>query len=125
MNRQVRIALGVLGAMAGGVIGYFAFMWMARQGFYALVLPPGLLGLGAGLCVRFRSTPFALGCGVAGLALGLFTEWKFAPFVTDASLTYFLGHLHRLKPLTLLMVGIGAFISYRMALGSDPKVNRG
>jgi hypothetical protein len=119
------IALGLLGAIAGGCVGYFAFFWIARQGFYALVLPPALLGLAAGLCARGRSTILAGVCGVAGPALGLFTEWRFAPFVSDTSLSYFIRHIHALRPLTLLMLALGAFLSYRFALGySTPAVQR-
>lgn len=110
---------GLLGAVIGGAVGFFAFFWIARQGFYALILPPGLMGFTAGIFARSRSTPLALVCGVAGLALGLFTEWRFAPFVADNSLAYFITHVHELKPITLLMLALGAFISYRLALGFD------
>ena len=41
--------LTLCGAVAGGILGYFAFGWLLGQGFYALMLPGGLLGLGAGL----------------------------------------------------------------------------
>ncbi len=61
---------GLLGAVIGGAAGFFAFFWIARQGFYALILPSGLMGFTAGLFARSRSTPLALVCGVAGLALG-------------------------------------------------------
>ena len=117
--RLQTIALGLLGAAVGGAVGYFAFFWIARQGFYALILPPGLMGFTAGFCARRRSTPLALVCGVAGLALGLFTEWRFAPFVADSSLLYFITHIHALKPITMLMLALGAFLSYRLALGRD------
>ena len=119
--RLQTIALGLLGAVVGGAIGYLAFFWIARQGFYALILPPGLMGLTAGLCARSRSRPLALVCGVAGLALGLFTEWRFAPFVADNSLVYFITHVHALKPITMLLVALGAILSYRLALGRDSK----
>jgi hypothetical protein len=111
------IALGLLGALAGGCVGYFAFFWIAGQGFYALMLPPGLLGIGAGLAARRRSRPLAMGCGVAGLALGLFTEWRYAPFVTDKSLAYFLTHIQELRPITLLMLAVGTYLAYSLALG--------
>src|SRR3954465_12386507 len=122
MNRSATLqtlVLGIIGAVIGGCVGYFAFFWIARQGFYALVLPAALLGLGAGLCARRRSAPLALLCGVAGLALGLFTEWRFAPFVADTTLAYFVRHLHLLRPLTMFMVALGAFVSYRLALGRN------
>jgi hypothetical protein len=113
------LLLGLLGAAIGGYLGYLAFFWIARQGFYALVLPPGLLGLGAGLCARRRSLLLAIICGAAGLALGLYTEWRFAPFVADKSLAYFIGHLHQLRPVTWLMLALGTYVSYRLALGRD------
>ena len=120
-NQLRRLGLGLIGALAGGCLGYFAFFWIARQGFYALVVPPGCLGLLAGICARGRSTALAVVCGAAGLALGLYTEWRFAPFVADRSLAYFISHVQLLKPITLVMLALGAFISYRLALGRDAK----
>jgi len=79
------------------------------------------MGFVAGLCAGRRSTSLAFICGLAGLALGLFTEWRFAPFAADSSLSYFITHLHALKPVTMLMLALGAFFSYRLALGRDSK----
>src|SRR5687767_140920 len=65
--------LVLIGAAAGGAAGY-ALFWYARQwGFYAIVLPGALLGIGAGLA-RNRSVAMALICGLLALGLGLFTE---------------------------------------------------
>lgn len=111
-SNAANILLGVLGGMIGAVIGWFVFFWAARQGFYMLALPGGLLGAGAGLLMRRRSLPFALVCAVAALALGLLAEWRLAPFRADASLGYFLAHLHQLQPITLLMVALGAFLGF-------------
>lgn len=113
-NPAVSLALGCLGALLGGVVGWFGFFWVAKQGFYALVLPGGALGIGAGALVRHRSVPFSIVCGVAALALGIFTEWKFAPFIKDASLGYFLAHLHQLKPVTLIFIALGGFVGFWM-----------
>jgi hypothetical protein len=118
-SQRTILALGLLGALIGGCVGYFSFFWISRQGFYALALPGALLGLGAGLCARHRSSLLAIICGIAGLALGLFTEWRFAPFIADKSLSYFFSHLHLLRPLTWIMVALGTFLSYRLALGRD------
>jgi hypothetical protein len=120
-SERQAIILGLIGAAAGGAVGYLAFFWIARQGLYALALPPALLGLAAGLCARRRSAILAVLCGVAGLLLGLYTEWRFAPFVADSSLFYFLAHMHALRPMTLLMLALGAFLSYRLALGRHSK----
>ena len=113
------MALGLIGAAVGGCIGHFAFMWIATMGFYALVIPPAFLGWGAGLAARVRSVPLATGCAIAGFVLALFSEWRLRPFTADSSFSYLLTHVHRLEPMTLIMVGLGTFFSYRMALGSD------
>jgi hypothetical protein len=104
-------SLVLLGALLGGALGYAAFFWIAKQGFYGLVLPGGLLGCGAGV-FKSRSRYLSVICGLAALALGLFTEWRFSPFVADASLFYFLGHVSQLKPVTLLMIAAGAAIGF-------------
>ena len=106
-----RNALVLMGAVAGGLVGYFGFFWIARQGFYALVLPGGLLGAGAGLFAN-RSTAVCIGCGLMALALGLLAEWQFAPFISDGSLGYFVGHLYQLRPITLIMIAAGAVIGF-------------
>ena len=103
--------LAFVGAIAGGLVGYFAFFWIARQGFYGLILPGCLLGIGAGLFPT-RSVAVCIVCGLSALALGLFTEWRFAPFIQDNGLRYFLSHIHQLKPITLVMIGAGAFIGF-------------
>ena len=113
------MARGLIGAALGGIAGYFVFFWIARQGFYPLVLPPVAVGFAAALCARGSSIPLAIVCAVAGLLLGLFIEWRFAPFVADGSLLYFITHLHALRPITLLMLAVGVFFSYRLALGRE------
>lgn len=115
-----RILFGIIGAIVGGVVGYYVFGWMLRQGLYGLILPPALLGLAGGYCIGRRSIPFAVCCGVAGLGLALFTEWKKIPFAVDDSFLYFITHLQDRKPLTLIMFALGTIFSYRLALGIDP-----
>jgi hypothetical protein len=105
------LSLALSGALAGGILGYFGFFWIASQGFYALALPGGLLGLGAGI-VKNRSILVAVSCGLAATALGLFTEWRYAPFIDDDSLAYFLAHVYQLKPITLVMILVGGLIGF-------------
>ena len=107
--KQAALVLG--GAVLGGLIGHFAFFWIAQQGFYGIALPGGLLGLGAG-CVACRWRWPAVVCGVLALALSLFTEWKFAPFLKDESLSYFLLHLHDKATVKLLMIAAGTAIGF-------------
>jgi hypothetical protein len=125
MNDNARLRnllIGVGGAIGGGILGYFAFMWIARQGFYALMLPGGLVGLGGGLWVRDRSPLRAAICSVIALAWGLFAEWRFAPFIKDDSLGYFLSHLHELRPITLLLIVAGGAFGYWLSLGREQAV---
>ena len=103
--------LVLLSAVLGGVLGYFAFFWLRNQGFYGLVLPGGLLGFGAGF-FKTKSKYVAVICGIMALALGLFTEWRFAPFKADPGFPYFLTHVTQLKPLTLIMIAAGTVIGF-------------
>ena len=120
MNEKTKNLLaGLLGAAAGGVLGYFVFFWALRQGFYALMVPGGLIGLGGGLLVKDRSVIRAILCGVFGAGLGLFSEWRHFPFSADPSLGYFLTHLHQLRPLTLLMLAVGTAFAAWLSLGKQ------
>jgi hypothetical protein len=67
--------------------------------------------LGAGI-FKTRSKTLPVVCGLLALALGLFTEWRFAPFAADAGLGYSVSHLHRLSALTLIMIGAGTLIGF-------------
>jgi len=110
MNRKNDL-LVLLGAAIGGVLGYVVFFAFARRGLYGLALPGGLLGLGAGI-FKTRAKAVPVVCGLMALALGFFTEWRFAPFATDASLGYFVLHIHQLSPLTLIMIAAGTLIGF-------------
>lgn len=121
--RKPNLVLGLVGAVIGGVAGFFAFQWILSQGFYALIIPPALLGLTAGFCARGRSVPLAVICGFAGLALAMFTEWNSFPWGNDKTFVYFLAHVTSLKPITLIMMVIGTIASYRLALGMDQKTD--
>jgi hypothetical protein len=104
--------LGVVGAIVGGVLGFYTFDWLRGQQFYGLIIPGALLGLGCSLLAQHRSSVRGVVCGVAALGLGLYTEWRFWPFAADESLSYFLKNVGNLKPVTLLMVGVGALIAF-------------
>jgi hypothetical protein len=114
----------MVGALIGGALGYAAFFWLVRQGFYGLVIPGVFLGLGAHLLARKGSLLMGLLCGLLALLLGIYTEWRFAPFLADDSLRYFLTHMTALKPMTWIMISVGgALISFW--LGSSSLGSRG
>ena len=108
-------ALVLVGAVLGGLLGYFGFFWLVRQGLYGMVLPGGLVGLGAGL-FRGTSKAVAVPCGILALALSLYTQWRFAAFVKDDSFGYFIAHLHHLAPMTLIMMTAGTLIGFWVPL---------
>jgi hypothetical protein len=103
--------LGVVGAVIGGVLGFYIFRWLFGQGFYGLMIPGALLGLGCSLLAQHPSTARGLICGAAALCLGLYTEWHFRPFAADDTFTYFVHHLNQLTPVTYLMIGVGTIIA--------------
>lgn len=101
--------LGLVGAVIGGVAGYFVFGWILRYGLYAPLIPGAFLGAGCGLLARQHSFLRGLLCGLAGLALGVYTEWKYMPFVKDGSFTFFIQHM---TPVTMLLQALGGFLAY-------------
>jgi hypothetical protein len=107
--------LGLLGAIIGGVVGFYTFKWLLNHGFYGMMIPGALLGLGSSLLARHRSTARGIVCGVAALALSLYTQWQLmssAPRFTD-----FLAQANELKSVEMLMMGVGTLIAFW--LGKD------
>lgn len=111
-SRIVDDLKSALGAVIGATLGYYLFQLIYQQGFYGMMIPGAFLGLGCGWLSSRASPMRGVVCGVAALALGLFAEWKFRPFVADASLGYFLGHLGDLTGVSMLMIVAGAGFAY-------------
>jgi hypothetical protein len=107
--------LGLVGAVIGGVLGFYTFDWLRGQGFYGLMVPGALLGLGCSIFAKQPSISRGVVCGLAAAGLGLYTEWRFFPFAADESLSYFLKNVSSLKPVTLLMIAVGAMIAFWLA----------
>jgi hypothetical protein len=100
-----------VGAVLGGVVGYFGCRWFWNHGYYAMVLPGGLIGVGAGMG-KSKSIWPAILCCVAAILLGLFTEWTIRPFAADEGFGYFVSHVSDLQLPTLLMIAAGAFVGF-------------
>lgn len=111
--------LGLLGAAAGGAVGFAGVGWLAREGFYAIILPGALIGLGCGLMLGRRSILMGVVCAVAALVATLAAEWHYFPFVADHGLAYFLAHVHRLSRLTLILMAAGTFFGFWFGMGRE------
>ncbi len=116
-ERLMSTLFSVIGGAVGGFVGYKAFSWLYDHGYYGMMIPGGLLGLGCGMLARHSSQIRGVVAAVAGLLLGLFTEWQFFPFRADGSFSYLLTHVHQILSVHLLMIGLGGFFAYW--LGKD------
>jgi hypothetical protein len=112
--------LGLIGGAVGGVLGYYLFFWIADRGFYGLMIPGALVGLGASMLSMHRSPARGVVLGVAALALGLFIEWKFRPFKADGSFTFLLKHVSDLTSITLVMIAVGGVFAFWMGKDANP-----
>lgn len=121
---MLSLALGIGGGILGGAVGYLLFFWIVEQGFYAMVLPGAMVGIACGAVSRRRCVGLGVFCGVFGVVVGLFTEWRFAPFAADHSLGYFVRHIHQLRPITLIMIAVGAALSLWLGLGRETSTHR-
>ncbi len=113
----VGIVLGLGGAVVGAFLGYLLFVAIAGQGFYAIVLPGALAGVGCGALSGRKSTGLGTVCAILGLAAGIFAEWRFAPFIVDKSLFYFLRHIHELTRFTQVLILLGAVFAFWFGRG--------
>ena len=114
----VNLVRGILGAAVGGAAGFFLSGWLLRHGLFAAAAPGALLGLGCGIFVQRSNVLLALLCGLSALALSLFTEWHYMPFIADGSLPYFIQHL---SPVKWILHGIGALLGFWFSLGTRGK----
>lgn len=106
-----RSLIALIGAVGGGTVGWLAFFWLVQQGFYGIALPGVLLGLGAGV-VSTRAIWLPWVCGLAALVIGILAEWRFAPFKNDSSLAFFVQNIPQLKPITLILISLGAAVGF-------------
>jgi hypothetical protein len=111
-ERVMDFVPGLIGAVMGGVFGFFIYRLGLQQGLKAGVVPGALVGLGSGLLSSRPSRLRGLICGIGALAIGIFAEWRFAPFNKDDTLGYFLTHMNLLPSLVIVMIALGTFLGY-------------
>jgi hypothetical protein len=101
----------IAGAVLGGILGYNAFFWVLKHGYYGMVLPGGLLGIGAGFG-KSKSIWVPVACAMAAVALGLFTEWR--SIGKNEPFGLFLRHVFDLDAVTLVMIALGGALGFWM-----------
>jgi hypothetical protein len=107
--------LGLVGAALGGVLGFYTYCWIVSKGMVGGMIPGAFLGLGCSLLARHSSFARGVVCGVAGLVLGFFADWK-TNVTTDTFLEY-LQDVKNVNQVILLMILLGAAIAFW--LGKD------
>ena len=100
--------------MIGGGFGYLVTAWVVRQGYDAPVLVGAFAGLGCGMVSRTDSNPRGILCAVIALVGGLLAQWKLFtfPFTVDGSLREYVANLHKIPPITLLLIALGGFLGF-------------
>src|SRR5262245_47218152 len=119
-NPIVSNLLGLVGAAIGGAVGLFTFDWIVGHGFYGLMIPGALLGLGCSMLAQHRSLARGIVCALAAIVLSLFSEWYSRPFAADQSLKFFLDHLRDLSPITWIMLAVGSLAAFWMGRDANP-----
>jgi hypothetical protein len=109
------IPLAFLGAAAGGFLGYYTFQWLYNHGFYGMIIPGALLGLGGSLLTQAPSRARGFVCAAAAMGLGVLMEWKFFPFFDNGRFRYFVKHVLEVNRVHLAMIAAGAFFAYWLA----------
>ena len=109
---------GIGGAVAGAVAGYFLFSFLLGSGFYAMLLPGALVGLGCSWSSKIYSVGLGMVAGCLALGLSVFLEWYLVTeFVEDNSLGFFLANMLELGPASLLMMVGGGFLGFWFGKG--------
>jgi len=114
MTSSSRIAshlLGLVGATLGAILGYYTFRWIYHHGFYGMMIPGAMLGLGCGSLARHPSTIRGGACAAAALALGLFAEWSVS-YGGRLSLGEFSSEISQPDLIAILMIAAGAYFAY-------------
>ena len=120
------VTLGILGGVAGAIVGHFLFGWLLHQPIfnrilYAIMLPGVFTGLGCGLAARRRLVVLGVYSAVLAVVATVLTEWRFLPFAKDESLGFYLTHLIDLSAIKLGMMALGVAAAFWFGMGRDAR----
>ncbi|MEO2024665.1 MAG: hypothetical protein ABGZ23_02150 [Fuerstiella sp.] len=108
---------GVIGAVAGGVLGFVGFGLLFELGLYGMVVPGAMVGWACGAQSGGRSIPLGILSAMLAAATCLYTQWHFFPFFADDSFSYFLRHLGDLPLSATLCMAAGVFAAFWFGKG--------
>lgn len=119
-SKIVRLATTAIGGVMGAALGYWIFQKFLENGFYLLLLPGVLIGLGVKIGAGRTGVSWSRGIitGVCTVLFGFFLEWHFMPFAKDDSLDFFIRHVQALGFVSYLMIFGGGLFAFWNALGS-------
>ena len=112
-----RLAFGLVGAIAGAVVGYFAFGFLVDQGWYSLIIPGACVGLGFGLASRRRHVVFGVISAFLGLITCVACEWHILN--KGESFSEFIDGFKNEGIMTWIMLVFGVLAAYWFGVGRD------
>jgi hypothetical protein len=108
---------GLVGAVAGGVAGWYTLGWLLSFGMLGLAIPGAFVGFGFGLASR-RNVPLAgVFCGIVALIFGLYCDHATNVNGVDDTFVSYLSHLSTVNPINLIMIGVGTVVAYWLGKG--------
>lgn len=117
----ITILRGLAGAIAGGIVAYFAVRWLRGQNIYAMMLPGLLIGMGCGYAAGGKSHTLAIMAAALSLVCSLLIEWN---VFYNEPLVRFLTHLYLLEPFKLLVHALGVVVAYWFGTGREGIVRK-
>jgi len=108
---------GLLGAIIGGGVGWFAYFWLLDQGYDGLMIPGALVGVGFNLLSTRSAWSFGFACAVMGLGLMLVCEWQSLANFHDGPFLDFLSNLHKLNTPNKIMLAAGTLMAFWIGKG--------
>jgi len=126
MTAQINVVkwlLGLAGAVAGGIAGFFIFYGLCTLGRYALVVPGAVLGLAAGALLKGRMPLFGVLCALLALLLGFFCHWwmRIPSDGEEPGFFYLLTHANHISAVFLVMIALGALCAFWFGQGGYRK----
>ena len=108
---------GFVGILVGAAVGCGVVTLLFRWGFYGVMLVGLCTGWGSSLFSQSSSKLLGIACVLVALPATIGISWYCSPFVVDDSLVFYLQHLHKLKPIQLVMIGLGTLMAYYVGKG--------